>query len=645
MASEAERLRGVKLTVAGNPASEHDTHQFITVSILRYGLEADLCGFTSIEQCAYRRVLHSIKELDLKTYAQDLKQVKTCFIAQLQAAQELCSYPDFKRRVARLISTKWVLVMLGRLWGSPRACLQWLSFDERLLLTTNDKLIASEVLDYVEFEDEMAQRTYDRSILESLSLIIRDWFSDFSLGEFKPDGTFGPGAVAGVKGRPSFLEKARTCVWDPDVVELFAELYDCDVDEVIPGVPAGSEDDLYRNRIIFRPKNALKHRIISAEPAWLSWLQQDLKGHLYPYVERHPRINTWFSNQERSRELALRGSVDGSYATIDFSNASDSVHKDVVDQVFQYTYFHDALLAVRSREAKLPYQEWIVRLDKYAPMGSATCFWTMDVLLCACCELACRVTLGREAQREDYVVYGDDVILRAALVDPFLRIVSALGMSTNADKSYWNTTSPHYYRESCGIEAVDGQDCTPIRYSRFQEPIYRADVPSDGPWLESVVSLMNQALLAGYWNMRSAIIELLRVTLDRASADADPAGSRAAKRMRHVWDRLLRVDASDYLAGVEGPCCVVVPDGTATNYRCRSRWNADLQRREVLVCNFSARPVRTYKTDGYWDDPVFYALWFFRARTVLTGETLFARVLETAAGVDSQQWRSIWAPT
>lgn len=644
MAREAERLLGVRVSVNGIPANLHDLYQFVTVTIIRYGIEADFCGLTSVTQCAYRRTVLSLPEIDLQTYAQDMKTAKTEFIAYAQSDQGVGSFRGFKRRVSRRITYKWVISTLERFWGCFRSCLLWLSFDERLLLTTNEDAIGPEVLDYIEYEETLAHSLSDGNTLDQLSLIIRDWFQDFSLGEHEPDGKFGPGAVADAKGRISYFEKAQACAWDPEVVQIFAEMYDADVDEVIPGRPSDSET-IWRNRIIFRPKNALKHRIISAEPTWLSWLQQDLKGHLFQYVEAHRGIMTWFSNQGESRKLALEGSESGEYATIDFSNASDSVKTRDVDRLFQYTYFHDALLAARSREAELPRWGARVLLDKFAPMGSATCFWTMDVILCACCELACREVLGRSAKRGDYVVYGDDVVIRRGLVSHFLRNVSALGMSVNADKSYWGTDSRYLYRESCGIEAYGGLDCTPLRYSRFQEPVYRSDCPSDGTWLPSVVDLMNRLLMKGLWNARSAVVSLLNATMDRACANTDSVIRDSARRMRHVWDTLLRVDASDYAQGQEGPTCVVVPDGTATNFRCKRRWNATLQRGEVLASVFSERAVSTYKQDGYWDNDQWRQLWYFRARSELrTAEPSFQRVMASAAGASSQQWRDVWIP-
>lgn len=655
MASEVERLRGVNILVAGNPACDEDVHQFLTVTLARYGLEADLRGLTSVRECAYRRTILSLKEVDLQTYAQDMKTLKQAFICESQLSVGLQTFADFKRRHSGEVHCKWIFVVLERLWGSFRACLQWLAFDERLLLITNERAIAPELLDYIEFEQQLSQRApCEGDPYPELRAIISDWLQDFSLGEGVPHVHYGPGTVAGMKGRPSYFEKAQATVWDPSVVADFCQMYYRSLDEVILGKPIGfsrtDPKDLYTNRIIFRPKNALKHRIISAEPAWLSWLQQGIKEPLYDYVERHPKMFTWFSNQEESRKLALAGSVDGSYATFDFSNASDAITVAQVESLFRDTYVVDALLATRSRYARLPKWDLVIELDKFAPMGSATCFVTMDIIMLSLCELSIRKSLGRPGRRGDYVVYGDDVIIHVSAAETFKHLSDALGFTLNGDKSYWESATPHYYRESCGIEGFDGQDVSPVRYSRFQEPIIEHGHPSDGSWLPSVVSLMNRLLLRGLWNTRSAVIEMLKYTLDRASADPDLEKSKEGRRMQHVWDRLLRVDASDYIEGSDGPCCVVVPDGTATNYRTKGRWNADLQRFEYRVSVCSAKPVETphsRKAEGSWhySSNAFYQCWFHRARTELrTDDITFERVMRGVAGVSDQKWKEIWVP-
>jgi hypothetical protein len=593
LAREIVSISRTAVTVAGKPADQHDRNQFLSVTLLRYGLEADLLGHSCLGECLYRRVVHQLVAVDLQYYAEDYKELKMSFLALWQVSPEEFPWREFKRRVSGKIHYKWTLVVLEKMVASsPAAALQWLAFDERLLLTTNKDDISKEIDAYVSFEEDLSGRSYPEDLTDHLSLILSDWLSEFSLGEALPDPTFGPGAVAEWSGRLPQLSKALRCVYDADTVDKLCEFYYCDVDDLIVGKPGKAS---FQNRIIFVPKNALKHRIISAEPCWLSWLQQGIKRPLYDYVEKHPKMFTWFSDQAKSRELARKGSIDGRYATIDFSSASDAVTKTLVQAVYKRTWIVDPLLLTRSTTALLP-DGRIISLEKFAPMGSATCFVTMDLLFLSICELAIRTALGRPGAVGDYVVYGDDVIIRQDAVQQFLNMCDQLGLRVNADKTYCDPTTPHLYREACGIEAMDGADVTPLRYSRFQEPIL-ASGPVDVTWWTSMISLMNRCLVEYHYDQtRSVLVECIKRSIARGDA-------RKRELARSIWEHALRIDRSDYLEGFDGPLAVVVPDGTATNYHCKagSDWDESnkakpsYQRNYVLVRAPSLRPVSVRK--------------------------------------------------
>jgi hypothetical protein len=562
-------------------------------------------------------VIHGIPAIDLYDYASDMKYVKLTYLDQLQQSQGEFPWLQFKRAVAAKIRNRWILVVIAKLYSSPRACLQWLAFDERMLLTTNEKDTAAEIGDYVQFERDLAAREYAPPCAyeHSLADIIGGWLADFSLADHIPDPAFGPGSVSDLKGRASQLEKLLLLGCSKETIQMLTEYWYCDPEALVPACLAASNDDsLWRNRIIFRPKNALKHRIISAEPGWLSWLQQAIKRPLYRYVEGSPRMFTVFSDQSMSRDLALKGSRDGSFATIDFSNASDSITASLVARLFSgVPWLRDPLLATRSRAALLPDGQ-IIRLYKFAPMGSATCFATLDIIVLSMCELAIRNVLKRCGKPGDYLVYGDDAIIRGDCASEFIRISRAIGFYPNEDKSYIRTDTPSYYRESCGIEAFNGEDITPTRYSRFQEPLV-TQAPVEPSWWASAIDLLNRFYLAGYHQARSAAWELIKFSSSRGNA----AKQKLAQSIR---DNVLRVDYSDYAKGLDGPLAIVVPDGTATNYHCRQGWDESYQRRYIRV-----RCLRTVLRDPHADylmlngqqtdsdlrEQALYDLWFFKA--------------------------------
>lgn len=644
LAREINRLSRVQITVGGLKALPFDKHQFISTTLCRYGLESDLLGYHANKACVYRRVIHGLTAVDLKTYAQDMKVLKLSFIRHWQMSPGTeGSWRDFKRRTSGQITYKWLFCVLEKLWFvSFKACLQWLSFDERLLIHTplqrdfeGEYIAQEEALRDMHLDD----RNPDISEIRS---VISDWFRDFSFGIVSAEPRYGPGAVAEYRGRWPVLHKWTYMQSDKRVAELFARLYDRDANEFDNCQYASWP--WYRNRIIFRPKNALSKRVISAEPSWLSWYQQAIKNPWYDYVEKHPKINTWFSNQGQSRKLALRGSVDCSYATFDFSSASDSITCETVAVLFRDTYVVDALLATRSLEAQLPSKR-IIPLRKFAPMGSATCFGTMDVIIASICEVAIRHTMQRTARKDDYVVYGDDCTIRAEAADEFARIATQLiGFSINFDKSYADSVA-FPYRESCGIEAYCGADVTPVRYSRFQEPLVGEALADDVRQISQSVALMNECALAGFWNTRSVVQECYKHLCNTSD-------EKFARKMYSIWNHLLRIDVSDYARGADGPLAVVVPDGTATNYRNDSR-NAppkDIRQPWYQVPTVRV-PYYRVRSKNIHQDRAGYPLseenlldlWYIFAETELPTEA-DASLLAGVAGTTSGNWGWTWTP-
>jgi hypothetical protein len=596
LAREVQCISRIAVTVAGIPANSHDIHQFQTCTILRYGLEADLLPGSAYSRGLYRRSIHSIDTIDLQSYAADMKVIKLAYLERLDSPS-LGDWQHFKRAVSGKLHYKWLLTVPEKLYMHPENFLQWVVFDERMLLTSNDD-ISLEIKEYIDFEADLAERQYPEGLVAELAEIIGEFLQDFEPSFKHPEAKFGPGATAEL-GRVPPVSKASNICYDLETAKYMADRYWTDLDQMIVG-SAGNAS--WRNRIIFVPKNALKHRIISAEPTWLTWLQQAIKQPLYDYVEKSPKMNTWFSDQGRSRWLAWVGSKDGSYATVDSSSASDAITVRLVDGLYRRAPIHDLLLMTRSRECELP-DGTIIPLAKFAPMGSATCFPTMDIIFLAVCEYSVRKTLRRAGQPRDYIVFGDDVVIRTDCLSTFLSVCSALMFRINTEKSYWNTDGSHY-REACGGEYYNGRDITPLRYSRFQDPILDSS-PVRRQYWESTFDLMNRCVHP-YWfpNMRSAIVELIKLTISRGNPHKRAIATR-------IWNNALRIDMSDY-PSEDGPLHILVPDGTATNYRARHGYDANLQRPYVRCYVPVEEPVDHHSVQ---QEELLLELWHHYART------------------------------
>lgn len=220
----------------------------------------------------------------------------------------------------------------------------------------------------------------------------------------------------------------------------------------IPGHP--------RARVVLVPKDSRGPRVISCEPAELMYIQQGLMRKLYKTLETHPLTAGYlnFSDQSVNRSLAHRSSITGEYATIDLKDASDMVSLSLVRKVFPPNWV-ECFEACRSEETILP-DGRVVKLNKFAPMGSSCCFPVEALVFWACVSATYRRHAG---YGKPVWVYGDDIIVPSQLCDLAIDALQSIGLLVNREKTY----SKGPFRESCGGDYHNGYDVTPIRLRKF----------------------------------------------------------------------------------------------------------------------------------------------------------------------------------
>lgn len=206
------------------------------------------------------------------------------------------------------------------------------------------------------------------------------------------------------------------------------------------------------SRVAFVPKDSRGPRTICIEPHCRMYIQQGLMRKIYDHLEHtHPfrgRIN--FTDQTINGRLALESSVHGQYATLDLQDASDLVSWELVKKVIP-TEWVEPLTALRTPIASLPDGRQ-VELNKFAPMGSALCFPIEALIFFAICRTVTR----------DVYVYGDDIIVPTGQALECIIALEDYGLRVNHAKSFLYGR----FRESCGVDAFDGENVTPIRYRR-----------------------------------------------------------------------------------------------------------------------------------------------------------------------------------
>jgi hypothetical protein len=268
----------------------------------------------------------------------------------------------------------------------------------------------------------------------------------------------------------------------------------CDRMDAFNGV---SDRDLPA-RVILVPKDSRGPRLISCEPVDFQWVQQGLSRALVDWVECHPltKWNVMFTNQQPNQFGALLGSLTGNYSTLDLNEASDRVSVDLVRLLFP-PHIYEYLAACRSLSTVLPDGREIP-LQKFAPMGSSLCFPILALTIWAI------LTAGAPDAdtREGILVYGDDVIVPTAYAENAMTQLESFGLKINRDKS----CTKGLFRESCGVDAFQGVDVTPVRIRTIWSSSRRPD--SYTSW----IAYANSFYRKGYYNTYELIVgELVRL--------------------------------------------------------------------------------------------------------------------------------------
>lgn len=224
--------------------------------------------------------------------------------------------------------------------------------------------------------------------------------------------------------------------------------------EVVPTVVRG-------NSFFTVPKDAEKRRGCAKEASVNVTLQ------LAAAQELRKALRRWGIDlevgQARHRRIAYESSLFGHRATIDMSNASDTVSRVAVSCLIREDWLMllNSLRATHTRVGK----KWVF-LEKFSSMGNGFTFELETLIFCA---------LGREAHRtlgldpDDVSCFGDDLIVDSSAARLVMAVLRFLGFEPNMKKSF--VEGP--FRESCGGDYFRG---VPVRGFYLKE---LPDKPAD----------------------------------------------------------------------------------------------------------------------------------------------------------------------
>lgn len=285
---------------------------------------------------------------------------------------------------------------------------------------------------------------------------IRSW-----IGSRPPDldeirGRFGPGATFSDRGRLTTVPDKMTST---PTLTRGAAWYVLPFQATAWGrlgpKSRGNLSWVRGNRYLTVPKTALIDRSIAAEPSINVFYQLGLGS----TIRRRLSINAGWDldrAQDIHRRIARESSRTREFATLDLSNASDTVCFNLVRLVLPAAWFEE-LKALRS-PSTLVDGKWHV-LEKFSSMGNGYTF-ELETLIFSALISVLLSKCGRSGQLgDDFFVFGDDIIIPDDMSRAVVAMLNYCGFSINKEKSFSGSVG---FRESCGGDFFEGADVRPF---------------------------------------------------------------------------------------------------------------------------------------------------------------------------------------
>lgn len=329
------------------------------------------------------------------------------------------------------------------------------------------------------------------SVLHSAQWKISGWLRDLNPKSWALRCRFGPGADSSTRqSRVSPYHKLSELSSTEDFSECATALV-CDHPSWLRSLSGLSPDDhgpipgfvdlniVAGNSLTFVPKTALIDRSIAIEPRLNIYAQLGLGALIRQRLKSNANLD--LDTQLPSRELARKGSLDGTVATIDLSSASDTISRELVRSLLPDPWYF-ALDLCRSKVGlyRKGEEDILIQYEKFSSMGNGFTF-ELESMIFYALTLACV-----EKCRDDVSLvraYGDDISVPSGSVELLMEVLGFCGFETNRKKSF----SSGVFRESCGADYFRGVNVRPYY---LKEPLQ---------YVESLFKLANGIRTAAYF--------------------------------------------------------------------------------------------------------------------------------------------------
>jgi len=206
------------------------------------------------------------------------------------------------------------------------------------------------------------------------------------------------------------------------------------------------------NRFTTVPKDATKDRAIAAEPS-INVFYQLAYGTL---MKRRLKAFGWDMSmaKEIHMQVAREASLTREFATLDLSNASDTLCSELVNLLLPSAWTQ-CLRALRSPFTliKSSKKEHWHRLEKFSSMGNGFTFELETIIFAAISMYVSRLRGHSGVLGVDVFVNGDDIIVKDDVFKPLKAVLEFFGFALNVDKTFFGSDC---FRESCGGDFFRG---------------------------------------------------------------------------------------------------------------------------------------------------------------------------------------------
>lgn len=247
--------------------------------------------------------------------------------------------------------------------------------------------------------------------------------------------------------------------------------------EILRRAHYGHPEVVNHNKVVCVPKTSKIDRVIAVEPTLNTVMQQGAKSAL---ERRLSRLGIDLATQpDKNRHLSRLGSMGHGLCTIDFTAASDSISRSLVQSLIPEDWYY-LLSLVASPNFSV--RGVIIEADRIMlSMGNATTFPLQTLIFLA---LAYQVyaELGEDFKvNENVAVFGDDVIVTERCCARFLELAQSVGFTPNPEKTFFSGS----FRESCGADWYNGVNVRGVYVRTLRD-------------IGSVLSLRNQLAAWSY---------------------------------------------------------------------------------------------------------------------------------------------------